>query len=85
MIDARDFTKREIKVNDRVVYPVRQGSRMWLKELVVRQVSAGPNGQPQISGTNGKGRTVSIKNLDNVVIVPQVEDPFTDARATTEV
>lgn len=85
MIDARDFTKREIRANDRVVYPVRQGSRMWLKELIVRQVSAGPGGKPQISGANAKGRLVTIKNLDNVVVVPPAEVSSTDTPATTEV
>lgn len=69
MVIARDFTKREIKVGDKIAYPVRQGSRMWLKDLVVRQIATGPDG-PFVAGTNTKGRRVSVKNLENVVIIP---------------
>lgn len=69
MVKARDFTKREILVGNRIAYPVRQGSSMWMKTLVVRQITDGPTG-PIVSGTNATGRRISVKNLKNCVIVP---------------
>ncbi|MHC4296428.1 MAG: hypothetical protein ACYS7Y_03925 [Planctomycetota bacterium] len=69
MVKARDFTKREIQVGNRIAYPVRQGSSMWMKTLVVRQITDGPSG-PIVSGTNDRGRRISVKNLKNCVIIP---------------
>lgn len=62
-----DFVGREIKVGDTLVYPVRQGSRMWLSRISVRQVIAGP--EPTIHGYNNEGRKITIHKVSNAVVV----------------
>jgi len=68
MNEAKDFLGRQIKAGDMICYPVRRGSKMWLKKLTVEAVRDMPQG-PCVSGTNDAGRRVSIYNLGNCVVV----------------
>ena len=68
MTPAVDFTGRTIEAGHVVVYPVRRGSSMWLNKLNVTQVR-----DDNIAGYNTAGRLLTIRNLQNVVIVPKAE------------
>jgi hypothetical protein len=59
-----DFTGRTIETGHVVAYPVRRGSQMWLNKLTVTEVR-----NNSIAGFNNIGRPVTIKNLQNVVII----------------
>jgi hypothetical protein len=65
---AADFLGKPITAGATVCYPVRRGSRMWLKKLTVLAVQDTPKGVC-VSGTNDAGRRISIRNLDNCVVV----------------
>ena len=64
MTPAVDFTGRTIEAGHVVVYPVRRGSSMWLNKLNVTQVR-----DDSIAGYNTAGRLLTIRNLQNVVII----------------
>jgi len=66
MIPAVDFMGRTIVAGQTVVYPVRRGSSMWMNKLKVTQVN-----EETILGYNTAGRLLTIKNLQNVVIVTE--------------
>jgi hypothetical protein len=68
MTPARDFTGRIIEAGHVVVYPVRRGSKMWLNKLSVAQVN-----DDSIEGYSSLGSRLTIRNLQNVVIVPKPE------------
>jgi len=67
VVTATDFLGNTISVGDRVVYPVRRGSRMWMNKLTVRSVNDTPSGTT-ISGTNDSGRLIHVRNLLNCVV-----------------
>ena len=67
---ATDFLGKPITAGAIVCYPVRRGSKMWLKKLTVLTVQDGPKGIC-VSGTNDAGRRISIYNLNNCVVVPE--------------
>ena len=67
-VEAQDFMGKTIQAGDTICYPVRQGSSMWLKKIVVGSVRDTPHG-PGISGVNENGRRVTIKNLNTCVVV----------------
>jgi len=62
-----DYFGRAIKAGDTVVYPVRQGSSMWMARMLVTQVIGGTT--PRLSGTNPEGRRVSVHKIKNVIVV----------------
>ena len=66
-VTATDFLGKTIVAGDRVTYPVRRGSRMWLNKLIVKSVNDTPNG-PTISGVNDSGRLIHVRNLLNCVV-----------------
>lgn len=66
--EAVDFLGHQIQAGDLVVYPVRQGSSMWMNKLRVESVRNTPRGKA-ISGTNDAGRPIIIRNLENCVVV----------------
>ena len=68
LMDANDFLGKIITAGDTICYPVRRGSSMWLKKLVVEAVRTTPRGIC-VSGTNDGGRRINIYNLDNCVVV----------------
>jgi len=61
---SRDFLGRAIAAGNTVVYPVRRGSSMWLNKLAVTQVD-----DDHITGYNSDGRRITVKNLNNCVVV----------------
>lgn len=66
--EAVDFLGQPIVAGDLIVYPVRQGSHMWMNKLRIEAVRDTPRGKA-ISGTNDSGRRITIRNLINCVIV----------------
>lgn len=64
MTPAVDFLGRTIVAGQTIIYPTRRGSQMWLNKLVVSQVW-----DDHIVGYSPTGKLLSIKNLQNVVIV----------------
>jgi len=67
-VTALDYLGNQIKVKDTIVYPVRRGSNMWLKKLVVDAVRDTGRGV-RVSGRNEAGNPVSIQNVQNCVVV----------------
>lgn len=66
--EAKDFLGKPITAGATVCYPVRRGSKMWLKKLAVQQVQDTPRGIC-VSGTNDGGRRIAVYNLENCVVV----------------
>jgi hypothetical protein len=64
MTPAVDFMGRTIVAGQTVIYPTRRGSKMWLNRLTVSQVW-----DDHILGYSPAGKLLTIKNLENVVIV----------------
>ena len=71
-ITALDYLGNQIKAKDTIVYPVRRGSHMWLKKLVVDAVRDTGRGV-RVSGRNEAGNPVSIQNVQNCVVVTSKE------------
>ena len=67
-VSAKDFLGNDINATDTIVYPVRRGSRMWLKSLVVDAVRDTGRGV-RITGRNAAGNPVSIQNVENCIVV----------------
>ena len=67
-IEANDFLGKTITSGCTICYPVRRGSAMWMKKLVIKAVRDTPRG-PCIYGDNQAGRHICIYNLDNCVVV----------------
>jgi hypothetical protein len=68
---ARDFTGREIKQGDSIVYAGRRGSETYLKNLYVTGVFA-VGSKFEITGINPGAvpqRQVRLKNLDTIAVV----------------
>lgn len=68
---ARDFTGREIKEGDSIVYAGRRGSETYLKNLYVTGVF-NVGGRFEITGINPGAvpqRQVRLKNLDTIAVV----------------
>lgn len=69
---ARDFTGREIKSGDTIVYAGRRGSETYLKNLYVTGVYDVGAGRFEITGINPGSipqRKIRLKNLDTVAVV----------------
>jgi len=70
---SRDFLDRPIVAGCTIVYPVRRGSRMWLKKLLVTQVSSWENAEGktvwQLAGTDNFGHRIKIRNLENCIMI----------------
>jgi hypothetical protein len=67
-VSAKDFLGNPITATDTIIYPVRRGSAMWLKKLVVDAVRDTANGV-RVSGRNDSGNPVSIQNISNCIVV----------------
>jgi len=67
-VEARDFLGNLIQATDTIVYPVRRGSSIWLKKLLVNAVRSTANGV-RVSGMNESGHPVSIQNIHNCIVV----------------
>lgn len=70
-VNAKDFLGNPINSGDTIIYAVRRGSKLWLKRLIIQAVRDSLSGT-RISGVNDAGRPVSIKNLENTVVVTGV-------------
>lgn len=65
MNSPTDFLGRIITVDHTLVYPVRQGSRMWLNRITVTKADG-----DAVHGSNQKtGRMVKLTNLHNTIVV----------------
>jgi hypothetical protein len=60
----KDFLEREIQVGQMLVYPVRRRSSMWLSRIRVTDI-----GDRTVSGTNSKGRRITLSRPNRSVIV----------------
>jgi hypothetical protein len=66
-----DFVNRTIEIGNTVVYPVRQGSSMWLNKMVVTGIENRDKGYVlvgYIPDHPGK-RRVQISSLDRCVVI----------------
>lgn len=63
-----DFLGRPIKSGDRIAYPMRRGSRMWLSTMWVEGFEES-NGKFILFGFNPSGRRTRTKNLQNCVLL----------------
>ena len=67
MNKIRDFTGKEIHLGDKLAYPVRAGSHMWLRAMVVDNITT--NNGVQITGINDKGNRVLLEQPHRCVII----------------
>ena len=63
-----DYLFREIKVGDRVAYPMRRGSRMWLTTMKVENIEE-LGGSFLLLGVDATGRRTRTKNLENCEVI----------------
>jgi|WetSurMetagenome_2_1015567.scaffolds.fasta_scaffold122668_5 hypothetical protein len=68
---ALDFGGRIIDPGDIVAYPVRRGSKMWLKAMQVSHVDIIRSDPPcfKIVGVNENGKKVRLEKSDRCVIL----------------
>jgi len=66
MSKLKDFTGRVIAVGDKLVYPVRAGSQMWLRVMIVNAFTISP---VQIFGINEKGSSVKLLTPGRCIII----------------
>ena len=66
---VKDFTGRQITTGVKLAYPVRRGSTMCLRSMVVNAVSK-IDGVTTISGINDKGSSVKLIQPSRTVIIP---------------
>ncbi len=60
----KDYLDKIIKPGDKVVYPVRRGSHMHLRTLVVEAINNGV-----VYGINDKGNAVKLSQTSRCVVV----------------
>lgn len=65
---TKDVRGREIGEGDTVFYPVRRGSSMWLKSIVVTRLVETSNGVLVI-GTNESNRRVTLRRPERCIVV----------------
>lgn len=70
MSKLKDFTGRVISVGDKLAYPVRSGSQMWLRAMVVNAFTTSP---VQIFGINEKGSSVKLLTPGRCIIIEKEE------------
>ncbi len=65
-----DHLFRGINVGDRVAYPMRRGSRMWLTTMKVEKIEE--LGESfLLLGVDATGRRTRTKNLQNCVVIDE--------------
>jgi hypothetical protein len=69
-----DFMGREIAVGSTICYPVRRASSMWMVEMRVQQINLRGK-DTSIAGYNTEGRRITIRNIQNVVVVEPRQAP----------
>ncbi len=66
MSKLKDFTGHVISVGDKLAYPVRSGSQMWMRAMIVNAFTTKP---VQIFGINEKGSSVKLLTPGRCVII----------------
>ena len=73
-----DYTGREIREGDRIAYPVRAGSSMWLTDMVIEKVvfTEGDSFlRPyKLMGTNARGNRCVVQELGRCVIIKRKDE-----------
>ena len=72
----KDFLGQEINVNNTIVYPGRQGSKLWVNRAVVLEVNALTN-SVKIQRTDGGIRVLKCPN--RIVVVHSIQSGECDA------
>jgi hypothetical protein len=67
----KDYLGKSIKAGDTVVYPVRQGSEMWLQHMIVSHIEIIRATVPvfKLHGTNSDGHLVKIQHANRCVVI----------------
>lgn len=69
-----DHMGNTLSAGDKVAYPVRKGSRMWLETATISDISFGVNSQGRplfkASITKGNGRISSLQNFGRCIKLP---------------
>jgi hypothetical protein len=66
----QDFCKREITSGNQLVYPVRRGSKLWLRQIKVTIVR-----ENEIHGIDDRGRFVTVRTPSRCVVVGDTPCP----------
>ena len=61
----RDFFERLIRVDDIIVYPVRQGSRLWIEKAKVYDMH-----EDTLKIEKSNGNKTRLKNVSSCIIAP---------------
>jgi len=72
----KDFLGQDIKSGNTIVYPGRQGSRMWMNRAIVLEVL--PNG---IKIQRNDGGIRVLKCADRIVVINSIQEDDKDATA----
>lgn len=67
-----DYTGTAIEPGDRIAYPVRRGSRMWLNEITVERIDTA-GAVPVIVGYSPDGRRTRLKNAELSIVLNRRE------------
>ncbi len=60
----KDYLNKTIGLGDKVVYPIRRGSHMYLRTLVVEAINNGI-----VYGINDKGSSVKLSQTFRCIVV----------------
>jgi hypothetical protein len=60
----QDFCNRQIAVGNQIVYPVRRGSKLWLRQIRVTFV-----GEHEIHGIDDNRRFVTVRTPSRCIVV----------------
>jgi hypothetical protein len=71
LLQPKDYMGQTITAGCTVVYPIRQGSNMWLQHMVVSHFDIIRSHVPvfKLHGTNSDGHQVKLDHADRCVIV----------------
>lgn len=66
----KDYFGNEILAGSTVVYPVRQGSSMWLQHMIVSHIEIIRAQTPvfKLHGTNSDGKLVKLEHPERCII-----------------
>jgi len=73
VLEPKDYTGKPIKSGFTVVYPVRQGSAMWLQHMIISHIEVIRAHDPifKLHGTNRDGKLVKLKHPDRCIIIKE--------------
>jgi hypothetical protein len=71
ILEPRDYAGNVIKTGYTVVYPVRQGSDMWLQHMVISHIEIIRAATPvfKLHGTNSDNRVVKLQHPNRCVVI----------------